>query len=392
MSAHSRVASPRAVNIADLRRMARARLPDAVFDYLDGGAEDEITLKENSRIFSDYIFRPRHAVHVTAPDLSATLLGQKLAMPIIVAPIGYSKLMHSEGELGAARAAGKEGLAYAMSTISGYPVETIAKASGGPVYLQIYLLAGRGPGEATIERARAAGYKGLFLTIDTPVAGMRERDPRNGMKELMGNNVFAQLKYYPNIMAHPRWLVNYLLGGGMKRLPNVKLADGTHFQLTDVAKALETSVVTWEDLKWIRAQWKGSITIKGVLTDDDARRARDLGAEAVVVSNHGGRQLDQVASGLGALPEVVAAVGKEMDVLMDGGIRRGADIVKALALGAKGVMIGRGYAYGMAAAGQAGIERALEIFRADLSRTMKLLGCKSLAELDASYIQKRGRV
>jgi L-lactate dehydrogenase (cytochrome) len=277
-----------------------------------------------------------------------------------------------------------------MSTISGYPVETIAKATSGPVYLQIYLLAGRGPGEATIERARAAGYKGLFLTIDTPCAGMRERDPRNGMKELMGNNVFAQLKYLPDIMAHPRWLANYLLGGGMKRLPNVKLEDGTHFQLTDVAKALETSVVTWEDLKWIRAQWKGSITIKGVLTDDDARRARDLGADAVVVSNHGGRQLDQVASGLGALPEVVAAVGKEMDVLMDGGIRRGADIVKAMALGAKGVMIGRGYAYGMAAAGEAGIDRALEIFHADLVRTMKLLGCASVADLDGSYIQKRG--
>lgn len=390
MSAHSRVASPRAVNIADLRKLARARLPDAVFDYLDGGAEDEITLQENSRVFSDFIFRPRQAVHVPSPDLSATILGQKLAMPIIVAPIGYSKLMHSEGERGAARAAGRAGLGYCMSTISGYAVETIAQNASGPLFLQIYLLAGRGPGEATIERARAAGYKGLFLTIDTPCAGMRERDPRNGMKELMGRNIFAQLKYLPNIMAHPSWLVNYLVGGGMKTLPNVKLPDGTHFQLTDVAKALETSVVTWEDLKWIRAQWKGSITIKGVLTDDDARRARDLGAEAVVVSNHGGRQLDQVASGLGALPEVVAAVGKEMDVLMDGGIRRGADIVKALALGAKGVMIGRGYAYGMAAAGEAGIERALEIFRADLLRTMKLLGCKSVAEIDASYIQKRG--
>jgi L-lactate dehydrogenase (cytochrome) len=389
MSSRAKIASPRVVNIADLRKMARARLPNAVFDYLDGGAEDEITLRENSRIFSDYIFRPRHAVHVPSPDLSVTILGQKMAMPVIVAPIGYSKLMHAEGELGAARAAGKAGLGYAMSTISGYALETIAGAATGPLFFQVYLLAGRGPGEAGLARAEKAGYKGLFLTIDTPVAGMRERDPRNGMKELMGRKILAQLKYLPNIIAHPRWLVNYLLGGGMKTLPNVILEDGSRFQLTDVAKALETSVVTWEDLKWIRAQWKGSITIKGVLTGDDARRAADLGADAVVVSNHGGRQLDQVASGLEALPEVVAAVGSRMEVLMDGGIRRGADIAKALALGARGVMLGRGYAYGMAAAGEAGIDRALEIFRADLLRTMKLLGCKSLAELDASYIQKR---
>ena len=389
MSARSRVASPRAVNIADLRKMARARLPNAVFDYLDGGAEDEITLRENCRVFGDYIFRPRQAVHVPAPDLSVTVLGQKLAMPVFVAPIGYSKLMHAEGERGAARAAGRAGLAYAMSTISGYSLETIAQSTTAPLFFQVYLLAGREAGEASIERARAAGYKGLFLTIDTPVAGMRERDPRNGMKQLMGNNPFPKLKYLPNILLHPGWVMNYMAGGGMKRLSNVIMPDGKGFELTDVAKALETSVVTWEDLKWIREQWKGSITIKGILTDDDARRAADHGANAVVVSNHGGRQLDQVATGLGALPEVVHAVGGQMEVLMDGGIRRGGDIVKALCMGARAVMLGRGYAYGMAAAGEAGIDRALEIFRADLLRTMKLLGCKSVAELDASYIQKR---
>ncbi len=389
MSASSKVASPRAVNIADLRRMARARLPDAVFDYLDGGAEDEITLRENERVFGDYIFRPRQAVHIQAPDLAVTILGQKLAMPIVVSPIGYSKLMHSDGERAAARAAGRFGLAYAMSTISGYSLETIAQSTTAPLFFQVYLLAGREAGEASIARAKAAGYKALFLTIDTPVAGMRERDPRNGMKQLMGSNPFAMLPYLPNILAHPGWLVDYLLNGGMKRLPNVILPDGKGFQLTDVAKALETSVVTWDDLKWIRDAWKGPIAIKGILTAEDARRARDLGASALVVSNHGGRQLDQVASGLAALPEVVAAVGKEMEVLMDGGIRRGGDIVKALCLGAKGVLIGRGYAYGMAAAGEAGIDRALEIFRADLLRTMKLIGCRSVAGLDSSYIQKR---
>jgi isopentenyl diphosphate isomerase/L-lactate dehydrogenase-like FMN-dependent dehydrogenase len=381
-----------ALNIADLRSQAQKRLPAAVFDYLDGGAEDEITLRENCRVFGDYIFRPRHGVHVPSPDLSVTILGQKLAMPLLAAPIGYSKLIHPEGERGTACAASRKGVGFVLSTISGYSLEAIAAAATAPLFLQVYLLGGRAAGEATLQRAAAAGYKGLFLTIDTPVAGMRERDFRNGMKELMGNDPFAKLKYLPNIIAHPRWLMNYLMNSKMKTLPNVVLDDGKPFALTDVAKALETSVVTWNDLKWIRELWKGPIAIKGVLTGDDARRARDEGAHAVVVSNHGGRQLDQVASGLAALPEVVAAVGGEMEVLMDGGIRRGADIVKALALGAKAVLLGRGYAYGMAAAGEAGIDRALEIFQADLVRTMKLLGCKSVADLNATYIQKRNSV
>ena len=379
----------RAVNIADLRRLAEKRLPRAVFGYLDGGAEDEITLTENARVFSDYIFRPRHAVHIPKPDLSVTIMGERMAMPALVAPIGYSRLIHPDGELGAVRAAAGHGIGFAMSTISGYPLEQIAAAAAAPVFLQIYLLAGRAAGEKTLARAQAAGYKGLFLTIDTPVAGMRERDFRNGMRELMGRDVFAKLRYLPDILCHPGWLAGYLTSPRMKTLPNVVSPDGTAFVLTDVAKALETSVVTWDDLKWIRAQWKGPIAVKGVLTGDDARRALGLGATAVVVSNHGGRQLDQVASGLAALPEVVVAVGDQMEVLVDGGIRRGADIVKALALGARAVMLGRGYAYGMAAAGEAGIDRALEIFRADLVRTMKLLGCASVADLDGSYIQKR---
>ena len=387
MTTRSRLAG--AINIADLRRLAQAHMPKGIFDYLEGGAEDEVTMRDNERVFGDYVFRPRHGVHVPSPDLSVTVLGQKLAMPLLLGPVGYSKVFHPEGEMGAARAAGKAGIGYAMSTISGYSMAALAAASPAPQFLQLYLLGGRPVIEGVIQRAADAGYKGLFLTMDMPVSGMRERDIRNGLAQMMGRDPLAKVKFLPELLSHPRWLTKYLLSDKMTTLPNVILVDGKPMAMADVIRGLQNSVATWEELKWIRAAWKGPLVIKGVLTGDDARRARDEGASAVVVSNHGGRQLDQVATGLGALPEVVAAVGGEMDVLMDGGIRRGGDIVKALALGAKAVLLGRGYAYGMAAAGEAGIDRALQIFRADLMRTMKLLGCGSLSALDMSYIQKR---
>ena len=387
MSTRSRLAG--AVNISDLRRLAQARMPKGIFDYLEGGAEDEVTMRDNERVFGDYMFRPRHGVHVPAPDLSVTVLGQKLAMPLLLGPVGYSKVFHPEGEMGAARAAGRAGIGYAMSTISGYAMKDLAAASTAPQYLQLYLLGGRAVIEGVIQRAADAGYKGLFLTMDMPVSGLRERDIRNGLAQMMGRDPLGKVKFLPELLSHPRWLANYLLSDKMTTLPNVILADGKPLAMADVVKGLQNSVATWDELKWIRAAWKGPLVVKGVLTGDDARRARDEGASAVVVSNHGGRQLDQVAAGLDALPEVVAAVGHEMEVLMDGGIRRGGDIIKALALGAKAVLLGRGYAYGMAAAGEAGIDRALQIFRSDLLRTMKLLGCGSLSALDMSYIQKR---
>ena len=378
-----------AVNINDLRAMARARLPDAVFDYLDGGAEGEITLTENTQAFRGYCFRPRHAVHIPSPQLATTIMGQAIALPAMLAPIGYSRLIHPAGEVAAAHAAGRAGTGYVLSTISGYPMEDVAAAGSGPLFYQLYLLGGRAAGEVALARAAACGVKGLFVTIDTPIAGMRERDFRNGMGQLIGRKLFAKARYLPDILAHPRWLAGYLGGGRMKSLPNVVVPGNGPFPLVDVTAALEHSVVTWADLKWIREIWKGPIAVKGVLTAEDARRAVDEGAQALVVSNHGGRQLDEVAASLGALPEIVAAVGGACEVLMDGGVRRGADIVKALALGARAVLLGRGYAYGMAAAGEAGITKALAIFRADLVRTMKLLGCSSVAELDASYVEKK---
>jgi len=378
----------RAVNIADLRRMARARLPRVVFDYLDGGADDERTLRDNARAFRRWNFRPRHGVKVPTPDLSVTVMGQKLAWPAMAAPIGYSGLMHPDGEKGVGRAAARAGIASVLSTISGARLEDVA-ATGVPLFMQIYLLGGREAGEATIARAQAAGAKGLFLTIDTPVGGLRERDVRNGLAQLLARDLFAKARYLPDILAHPGWLADYLMGARMSHLPNVVIPGEGPLSLLDVASALQRSVVSWDDLPWIRAQWKGPIAIKGVLTAEDARRAIDGGADAVVVSNHGGRQLDGVAAGLDALPEIVTAVGGQCEVLMDGGIRRGGDIAKALALGARAVLLGRGTAYGLAAGGEKGVDRALAIFQADLTRTMMLLGCASIAQLSRAHLERR---
>lgn len=380
------VASPRAVCIADLRTIARARLPRAVFDYLDGGAEGEVTLRENCRVYDDVTFRPRHAVEVEKCSLGVRVLGHNLALPFLLAPVGYSRMMHPGGEVSAARAAGDAGTAYILSTISGYKLEDVRAASKSPVFYQLYLIGGRAAAEAGIERARNAGFAALVVTIDTPVAGSRERDTRNGMKELVSGSLFEKLPFVPNILSHPGWLFDHLRDGGLMALPNVVVPGKGGMPLIDVAAALAESVVTWADLKWIREHWRGPIVVKGVLTGDDACRAVDEGAAAISVSNHGGRQLDCVPAALRALPEVVSAVGGQTEILMDGGIRRGADIVKALCLGARAVLCGRAYAYGLAAAGEAGVNRAIEILRTDLDRTLRLLGCASVTELDRSYI------
>jgi L-lactate dehydrogenase (cytochrome) len=225
------------------------------------------------------------------------------------------------------------------------------------------------------------------VTIDTAVAGLRERDVRNGMVELLGGSFLSKLPYISQVLTRPRWLLDFLLDGGVPPMANVVLRDGKPLPLIDVGAALAAAAVTWEDLRWLRQAWPGPIVVKGVLTAEDARRAVEEGAAAVVVSNHGGRQLDCVSPTLRALPEVVAAVGGKAEVLMDGGIRRGSDIVKAICLGARAVLIGRGYAYGLAAAGEAGVTRAIQILIADLERTLRLLGCASVRELDRSYVE-----
>ncbi|MEQ1353051.1 MAG: alpha-hydroxy acid oxidase [Candidatus Acidiferrum sp.] len=381
------VTSPHVVNISDLRTAAKRRLPKVVFDYLDGGAEGEVTLRENCRIFDDVTFRPRHAVSHASCDLSTTVLGHKISLPFLLAPVGYSRLMHPGGEVAAARAAGKAGTGYILSTISGHKLENVKAGSTGPVFYQLYLMGGRAAAEASIDRARRAGFAGLVLTIDTPVSGIRERDPRNGMKELLNPGFFQKLPYAEQFLTHPGWLLSFLRDGGVPPLENVVLPGKGPMPLTDIANALAESTATWKDLTWIREVWNGPIVVKGVLTGDDGRRAVDEGAAAIVVSNHGGRQLDCVSASLRALPEVVAAVNGRIEVLMDGGVRRGTDIVKALCLGARAVLCGRAYAYGLAAAGEPGVIRAIEILREDINRTLVLLGCPGIANLDASYVR-----
>jgi len=379
------VDSPRVLNIGDLRRLAKRRLPRALFDYIDGGAEGEVTLGENCRVFDTVTLRPRCAVATPSCDLRTSLLGTTLDLPLLLAPLGSSRMFYPRGESVAARAAGAAGTAYILSTLSGSSLEAVKAASSGPVWYQLYLIGGRDVALAAIERARRAAISALVVTIDTPVAGLRERDVRNGISQLLSGNVWSMVPYLPQFLARPRWLAGFLWDGGLMRFPNVVLPNGP-MPYADVGVALEQSMVCWDDLQWIRQAWNGPIVIKGVHTGDDARRAADAGANAIVVSNHGGRQLDGVAPTLRVLPEVVTAVKGHVEVLLDGGIRRGSDIVKALCLGARAVLVGRAYAYGLGAAGEAGVTRAIQILRSDLIRTLKLLGCASVTELDPSYV------
>ena len=377
----------RVINIEDLRRLAHARLPKIVFDYIEGGADGEVTLRENCRVFDDVVFRPRYGVAVPTVDMRTTVLGHQIQTPMILAPIGSSRMCWPLAEAAAAAAAGKAGTVYTLSTLSGTRLEDVKTATSGPCWYQLYLCGGRDVARAAIDRAAAAGYSALVVTIDTPVAGNRERDPRNGTKELLSSNPLKMLPFLPQLMSHPRWLWGFLADGGLMQFPNVVLADGP-MRYADVAAALESAAVQWADLAWIRASWRGPVVVKGIHTGEDAIRAVEAGADAVIVSNHGGRQLDTVSPTLRALPEVVGAVNGRIEVLVDGGIRRGADVVKAIALGARAVLIGRAYVYGLASNGERGVTHALDILNAGIRRTMKLLGCPAIGELDRTYVEE----
>jgi L-lactate dehydrogenase (cytochrome) len=377
----------RAVNIADLRRLAQRRLPRLVFDYIDGGAEDEITMRDNVRAFDQYRFRPRQCVDVPACDLTTTVLGTTFALPFLLAPIGFTRMFYPRGEAVAARAAGEAGTGYILSTFSGTRLEEVREQASGPLWYQLYVPGGRAVAEAAIARARAAGYSVLVVTIDTPVSGMRERDYRNGVRPLLGGDWRSSLPHLWQFVGHPGWVIDYFRDGSPRVFPNVELPGIGPMPCSDVGKLLASTIVTWNDFRWIRDAWQGPVVVKGVHTGDDARCAIDAGAAAIVVSNHGGRQLDGVPGSLRALPEVLDAVNGRVEVMVDGGIRRGSDIVKALCLGARAVLIGRAYAWGLGAGGGPGVARAIEILRDDLDRTLHLLGCPAVSQLSAEFLE-----
>jgi len=382
----SAVGPPRVLNIADLRRVAQRRLPRVVFDYIDGGADQELTMRQNIAAYDAITFQPRCAVSIPHCDLRTTVLGTPLELPFLLAPVSSCRMFYPRGEAVAAAAAGDAGTAYIQPTLSGTGIEEVRAASSGPLWYQLYLVGGRQVAEAGIARAQAAGFSALVVTIDTPVAGSRERDVRDGAHVLLNGTLLQKLPYAAQILTRPRWLFSYLTDAGRSGLPNIVLPTGP-MPYTDIGRLLSESAVMWDDLDWIRKQWSGPILVKGVHTAEDARRAADRGVDGIVVSNHGGRQLDGVPATIRTLPEIVAAVGDRIEVLLDGGIRRGSDIVKALSLGAKAVLVGRAYAYGLGAAGGPGVARAIDILRTDIVRTLKLLGCPSVRELDRSYVR-----
>jgi isopentenyl diphosphate isomerase/L-lactate dehydrogenase-like FMN-dependent dehydrogenase len=376
----------RAVNIEDLCELARRRLPRIVFNYIDGGAEAEWTLRENRRAFDAVTFRPHQAIAVPTCDLRTRVLGTDLSMPLLLAPVGYLRVMHPGGEIAAARAASKAGVGMILSTVSGYRLEDVKTASTGQVWYQLYLTGGRAAAENAMRRALDVGYTVLVITIDSTVIGHRERESRDGMEQLLRGNLWSKIPFMPDILTHPRWLARFLLDGGLPDMPNIVSPERGVLRVRDAHTAMKRQAFSWSDMPWIRALWKGPIVIKGVLTAEDAKRSVDHGASAVVVSNHGGRQLDGAPASLQVLPEVVEEVKDRAEVLLDSGIRRGSDIIKAICLGARAVLCGRSYAYGLAAAGEPGITRSLEILRNDLERCLKLLGCPSVNALTQSYV------
>ena len=379
----------RSHSIADLRRLAKRRLPRAVFDYADGAAEDEVTARRNEAAFEDYEFLPRVLRDVSSVDLSTTVLGTPVSMPVMLAPTGMTRLFHHDGETAAARAAHRAGVVYTLSSLSTVSIEDLAAASDGPRWFQIYVWKDRGLVREFFDRCRAAGYDALMLTVDMPVLGQRERDLRNGMtippSLTLGSALDAAL--------HPSWWWNFLTKPRIGFANVAGKGDAGRGDLTALWTYINTQFdpsVTWRDLEWMIGEWNGSFAVKGVLDAEDAARAAALGARGIVVSNHGGRQLDHSPASLDALPAVVEAVAGRAEVILDGGGRRGADVAKALALGARACAIGRAYLYGIGAGGEQGVDRALELLRAELHRALALLGCASVTALGPEHVRRRG--
>ena len=370
----------RALTIYDLRDIAKRRTPQAPFDYTDGGADTESSLTRARAAYEKLEFQPRILRDVKDVDLSVLMLGKKMSMPVGIAPTGFTRMMQTEGEYAGACAASDAGIPYTLSTMGTRSIEDVAKAApGGRNWFQLYMWKDRDRSMALVDRAKAAGFDTLVLTVDVPVAGARLRDVRNGMTippSLTSKTIL-------NAIPRPAWWMNFLTTDPLK-FASLDSWNGTVAELLD---SMFDPTVTYEDLKWIRGQWQGNLVVKGIQNVDDAMMSVAAGADAIILSNHGGRQLDRAPVPLHLLPEVVKAIGDKAEVQVDTGIMHGADVVAALASGAKFTWIGRAYLYGLMAGGKPGVDRTLEILRTQISRTMKLLGARTIAELNPDHVR-----
>jgi L-lactate dehydrogenase (cytochrome) len=375
----------RAASVADLRLAARRRLPRGVFDYIDGGAEDERTLRANVDGFARVSFRPRVLRDVGEVDSSTRLLGVQLPMPLVLAPTGFTRIADSQGELAVARAAQRAGIPYTLSTLSTRSIEEVAGCGAGTRWFQVYVWRDRGLVNEMIERAAASGYHALVLTVDTAVLGRRERDVRRGFslppKVGLGTLLDGAV--------HPGWTWDFLRAEPI-RFANVAghdVGDGTTaVSLADYINSQFDPALSWHDVEWMRSVWAGPLVVKGVQTVADAQIAAAAGVEAVALSNHGGRQLDGAPAAIDLVAPVADALGGRLEIICDGGVRRGSDIVKAVALGARACMAGRAYLYGLGAAGERGVDRVLELLLADVRRTMALIGARTLADVTPDHV------
>jgi len=375
-------------SVEEIHDIARRRLPRTVHDFIEGGAEDELTIGRNRKALQDLRFAPRTLVDVSTRSQETTLLGTPVSSPIVLAPVGLAGLAHPSGEVAAARAASAMGVISTLSSSASWSLEDVAGSSTGPKWFQLYIWRDRDLTRQVIERARAAGYLALCVTVDVPVSARRQRDLRNGFVIPPR----PRLRQAGDLVRNAGWfarLAKSELSGhglGMANFTAEHLGVRDRLHMFDLVNELFDQSVTWDDVAWLKSVWGGPVVIKGVMTSEDARRAVDSGADAVWVSNHGGRQLDGLSGTAEVLPGVVAEVAGQAEVYLDGGVRRGSDVVKALALGARACMIGRPYVYGLAAGGQAGVERVLSLMRTEIDVAMALLGRPTLESLDETAL------
>jgi L-lactate dehydrogenase (cytochrome) len=375
----------RSATVDDLRRIARRRLPRGVFDYIDGGAEDELTMAANSVAYRRLTFSPRVLRDVSQVDTSSSLLGRALTYPLVLAPTGFTRIAHSQGELAVARAARRAGLPYALSTLGTRSIEEVAEVGSDRLWFQVYTWRDRDLVAELIKRAAFAGYEAICLTVDTAVLGRRERDVRRGftLPPKIGLSTII------DGIVHPGWLWDFLTSEPIvfANVAGMSVGDGTDaISLAEYVGTQFDPGLSWDDVDWLRQHWDGPIVVKGIQSVADAVIAAERSVDAIVISNHGGRQLDSAPATLDVLPAIAAAVGDRTEIICDGGVRRGSDIVKALALGADAVMTGRPYLYGLGAAGEAGVDQVLANFESEMKRTMALIGCTSVGDLGPDHL------